>query len=98
ENILTYKNTVSGEEKSFTMEEYNAQKIWENKDWEWVSTETELIEQGDEAKITDFTITDPDGNDYTDVFLNEPNVFMLIMYDLSATETENFEQINAFAK
>lgn len=97
ENILTYKNTVTGEEKSFTMEEYNAQRIWENKDWEWVSTETELIEQGDEAKITDFSITDSDGIDYTDVFLNEPNVFMLIMYDLSATETENFEQINKFA-
>lgn len=98
ENILTYKNTVTGEEKKFTMEEYNAQRIWENKDWEWVSTDSKLIVQGDEAKITDLTISDMDGNDDTDYFLEKPKLFMLIMYDLAATKTDKFGRINSFAK
>lgn len=98
ETVLTYKNTETGEEKQFTMKEYTAQKIWENKSWEWVSTDSELIEEGDVAEITDFSITGMDEVDYTDEFLNKPYVFMLIMYDLSATETDNFDQINELAK
>ena len=98
ENILTYKNKSTGEEKDFTMDEYNAQRIWEDKNWEWVATDSKLIEQGDEAKITDFTISNMDGDDYTDYFLEKPKVFLLIMYDLAATKTDKFGRINSFAK
>ena len=43
ESILTYKNKKTGEVKAFTTAEYTASKIWEDKNWEWQSTENELI-------------------------------------------------------
>lgn len=97
ESVLTYRNTTTGEEKDFSMEEYTKQKIWENPEWEWVSTDNNLIKEGDEPKITDFSITDSDGNEMTDVFLSKDYVFMLIAYDLSKSDTDNIEQINRFA-
>lgn len=93
ENILVYRNVKTGEEKEFTNAEYTASKIWENKDWEWVSTDSELIQEGDVAKITDFSILTHDDRDITDQVLAEPKVLFYICYDLSLTSTDHIEKL-----
>lgn len=98
ENYLTYKNIKTGEEKEFTGAEYNASKIWENKDWEWANTESKLIEEGDIAKITDLSILSPDDFDITDEVLSDPNVLWIVCYDMSIANTEYLAEINALAK
>jgi peroxiredoxin len=98
ENILVYKNTETGESKEFTTKEYTASKIWEDKKWEWVSTDSELIEEGDVAKITDFSILTHDDRDITDEVLSTPKVLLIVAYDLSLTSLEYIAQINDLSK
>lgn len=98
ENTLVYKNRVTGETKSLSNDEYTASKIWENKDWEWQSTDSELIQPGDEAKITDLTIQTAEGDDITDLVLAEPAVLWVVCYDMSLTNSEHLPEINELAK
>ena len=98
ENMLVYKNIKTGEEKEFTQEEYTKAKLWENKDWEWVSTESTMIEEGDVPKITDFSISTNAGDDITDLVLAKKSVLLIICYDLSLTETDQLNKINDLAK
>lgn len=94
ENILTYKNKVTGEEKEFTQENYP----WDDDNWEWVNTESKLIKEGDVAKITDFSVVDETGEDITYSVLDEELIFLLVMYDLGKTDVEHIPLINEFAK
>lgn len=93
ETLLVYKNTETGEQKEFTSEEYTASKLWENPAWEWVSTENNLVEEGDLPKITDFSISKQSGEDLTDLVLSQNKVLWLVAYDLSKTETAHFAEL-----
>jgi len=94
ENILVYKNTKTGETKELTNDTFNASKIWEDKDWEWVSTENELIEEGDVAAITDLTISNHEGVELTDLILAEEKALWIVCYDMNLTDKENLAAIN----
>ena len=98
ENILTYKNKATGEVKEFNTAEYTKSKIWEDTNWEWQSTESELIEAGDEAKITDLSILTHDSEDITDLVLAENNTLWIVCYDLGLTSTEHISEVNKLAK
>lgn len=98
ENRLTYKNKNTGEEKSLNDQEYTASKIWEDSDWEWVSTDSELIQEGDEPKITDLSIMAPNGEEITDRVMAEPNVLLAVMYDFSKTEVDKLEGLAQLAE
>jgi uncharacterized membrane protein YphA (DoxX/SURF4 family) len=52
---------------------------------EFVSVETEVIEEGYEAPIHDFSI-ERDGQDYTDEILNEDRLVMIVAYNLIKAE------------
>ena len=53
-NVLTYKNLKSGENKTFTQEEYMASKIWEEEGvWEHLETKTITLKAGKLASITE---------------------------------------------
>jgi hypothetical protein len=93
ENKLTYRNIKTGEEKEMSSVEYSASKIWEDKDWEWVSTENKLIEEGDLPAITDLSITNHDGEDYTDEILSGDKLLLIIAYDLSASDKSAWSKI-----
>lgn len=97
ENILTYKNKATGEVKEFTTDEYTASKIWEDKNWEWESTESELVVEGDVAKITDLAISTHDGRDITEQVLSSDKVLWIVCYDLSLTSEEHLKEINDLA-
>lgn len=97
ENYLTYKNTVTGEEKEFTTLEFTESKVWENKDWEWVSTENKLVKDGDVPKITDFSIVSHSGGEMTDIFMSQEKLLLIISYDLSAADNSAWEKIGDLA-
>ncbi len=98
DNVLTYINIKTGEEKEFNMAEYNASKIWENKDWEWANTESKLIEVGDEAKITDLSILTHTSEDITDALLAKDRLLLIVAYDLAICNEDHLDQINELAK
>ena len=53
-NILTYKNLKTGENKTFTQDEYMNSKIWEEKGvWEHLETKTVTVKAGKLASITE---------------------------------------------
>ena len=98
ENYLVYKNAKTGEEKTFTTAEYTASKIWEDKNWEWQSTDSELIIEGDAAKITDFSVSDQEGYDITDQVLAEEKALWIVCYDLGKASTKHIQEINELVK
>lgn len=58
-DVLLYRNTKTGEEKTFvgTSDEYSDSKIWEDKDWEFVKNDSEEIRASVGETIQDFNPT-----------------------------------------
>jgi len=95
ENIFYYKNKNTGEVKEFTEENYPWQ---DTTNWEYHDMESNLVQEGYEPPIHDFTIESPEGDDIKDFFIYDENyVFMLVAYDLHKTSTKSQEKINALA-
>lgn len=87
----TFKNLTSGEEKEFD--------VWQSDtlQWKYISNRYEIVEKGIEPKIKDFSISDAEGQDLTEVILNNPNFnFLLIAYDLDKTNKKVQNKINDF--
>ena len=94
ENMLTYKNSKTGEVKEFNQKNYP----WQDSTWVWVKTENKLVQQGDESKIHDLKITDANGNDFTQDFLNDPDyIFVLISYNIKKTNIDAHFKFASFA-
>lgn len=57
EDALLYKNSKTGEEKSFlsSSTEYSNSKIWANEDWKFVSMVNQVIKPSIPASIVDFS-------------------------------------------
>lgn len=91
ENILVYRNLDTGEEKEFTQANYP----WkEPETWEWVSTESKLVERGYSPPITDLALFDQDGADITESILAEETpVLWFVMYDMAKSSKSNAETI-----
>lgn len=54
ENVFIYHNNKTGEDKTFSQDEFNASKIWEDKvTWEWKETVTKRIIASKLPSITD---------------------------------------------
>ncbi len=99
ETGFIYENLKTGKQEHFNLKNYP----WaDTLNWKWVKTDNVVVKEAvDAPKITDFTITNIDGENVTDSLLNEKNhSFWLIAYDLSKTE-ENatlMAEINDFYK
>lgn len=101
ETRLVYENTSTGERVTFTQDEYMKSKIWEDTlTWKWFATDNALISEAvNPPRITDFSVTDIDGNSITEQLLNDKQYsFWLIMHDLKKTEDDEelMAQINDF--
>ncbi|SET99591.1 Uncharacterized membrane protein YphA, DoxX/SURF4 family [Draconibacterium orientale] len=95
ENIFYYKNKNTDEVKEFTEENYPWQ---DTTNWEYHDMESNLVQEGYEPPIHDFTIESPEGDDIKDFFIYDENyVFMLVAYDLHKTSTKSQEEINTLA-
>lgn len=93
-------NTILVYEKDGINKEFRPENSpWQDTTWKWVETRQLLIKKGYEPPIHDFTITEMNGDDITDIVISDPDYsFLLIAYDLSRTNTDKFEEINAVAK
>jgi uncharacterized membrane protein YphA (DoxX/SURF4 family)/peroxiredoxin len=87
--IWTYK--LKGEEKIFT----DRGRGPESYD-EIIGVETIVIEEGDVPKIQDFTIESND-EDFTQQFLEEEKLVIIVSYSLEKSEAEGMQQLKAMA-
>ena len=99
ETGFIYENLKTGEKKHFNLQNYPWQ---DTLNWKWFSTDNVVIKEAvDAPKITDFKVSDQNGNDITDTLLKDKKYsFWLIMHQLSETEQneELMHQINDFVK
>lgn len=95
ENTFYYKNKNTGEVQKFTEENYPWQ---DTVNWAYENMESELVQEGFEPPIHDFTIETVEGDNIIDFFVYDENyVFMLIAYNLEKSNTESQEKINTIA-
>ncbi|WP_250432868.1 BT_3928 family protein [Hanstruepera flava] len=88
---FTWTFNVNGEEK-----EYVTNGSYPTVDGEYVGVETKVIEEGYDPPVKDFSI-ETDDADYTEAFLNEENLIMIIMYNLATAEPEGVAKLKAFS-
>ena len=99
ETRFLYKNLKSGELKEFDMNNYPWQ---DTLNWAHDSTMNIMVQDAINApKITDFNISDLNGNNITDSVLSRKGYsFWLVVYDLAKTEDDEtlHAQMNDFYK
>ena len=61
----------------------------------FIGVETEIVEEGYEAPIHDFSI-ERKGEDYTNQILGETKIIMIVAYNLSKSEKQGLDKISAF--
>jgi uncharacterized membrane protein YphA (DoxX/SURF4 family) len=94
-NVFVYRNKTSGEEKEFNDQNYP----WEDDNWEFVDRVSTLVQKGDEAKITDFSISDYEGMDYTADFLHDPDpILIFVAYNISKSDRDGAARLGALGK
>ena len=91
EIILYYEK--DDEVKSFTTDSLPGPE------WEWVRTESRLIEKGYEPPITNFFMESvEEGIDYTYDILQDPGyTFIMVSYNLDKSARQNIDRINRLA-
>ncbi|MFV0541471.1 MAG: BT_3928 family protein [Aestuariibaculum sp.] len=67
-------------------------------DGEFVSVETEVISEGYEPLIYDFSIESADGENLTESFLNKDNVIVIVAYNLEKMEKGGAEKLKALSE
>lgn len=89
ETTLIYMNLETGEEQSFTIEDYPR----DTSAWSFVTSESRLVRKGYEPPIHDFAITDPFGYNVVDILLDDPGFSLLmISHDLSSADVAILEK------
>lgn len=92
ETRMIYKNKKTGQTQEFSDKNYPWQ---DTLNWEYVSAESKLVKKGNaEPKIHDYIISDFDGNDQTEMILNQPGyTFLLYVQDVEKAHTNNMDKL-----
>ena len=89
-HVLVYKQ--NGKKKEFTLDNYPA----DDSTWTFVETKTIRPEGAKDATITDFFITDTNGEDFTNEILTDPRpTFLLISPDWDVSDDSFIDKINS---
>ncbi len=90
-----YKNTQTGEEQTFSIDELPSS----DDGWEFVDRKENVTQEYIPAPIDEFVIQDEDGFDMAESFLGNPEYqFILVAYDLNRTKKKSFrKKINDLA-
>ena len=88
---FTWTFKVNGEDK-----EYVTNGSYPEVDGEYVGVETKIIEEGYDPPVKDFSIETMD-EDFTEYYLSEDNLIMIIMYNLDTAEKEGVVKLKAFS-
>jgi len=95
ETTFVYKNSETGEEKTFNQSNYP----WQDSTWIWVSTDNVLVSKGYEPPVHDFVITDDEGYELQeDILAEESPVVLVICYDIEKADDDAMAKVNAFAE
>ena len=94
--FFIYKNTKTGEQRGFKMDELDKMN---SDEWEFVDRKDSIIDPGIPAKIDGFYIMDENGADITDSLLADKNYsLMVVAYHLKETDVTAFvEKLNPLA-
>jgi uncharacterized membrane protein YphA (DoxX/SURF4 family)/peroxiredoxin len=84
---FAWKFIINGEEKVYVTD-----GGYPDVDGEFVGVETEVVQEGYEPPIHDFTI-EKDGGEFTQSMLQEPKLVMVIAYDLARSELDAFAEV-----
>lgn len=88
QNKLVYKNTDTGEEKTFI------NQVPKGENWEYVSMEQTLIEEGIPAPIHDFALIDVNGQNLTNQILSfEKPIVLFVYHNVNKAEEKGIEGI-----
>ena len=101
ETTLIYRNLETGENETFSMENYPKDTLR----WEFVTSESKLVRKGYEPPIHDFALMDADGWDRVDEILSDKGYSMiLVSNDLTRADKEalsrarGWSQLEIFAR
>ena len=87
-----WKFNVNGEEKVITtMGDYPSIE------GDFVSVATKVISEGYQPPVVDFSIESTDGEDFTQQFLSEENLILIVSYSLEHMEKAGAEKLKAFS-
>ena len=96
--MYTLTNAVSKEVKTMADSTYMNSGIWKDTTWAvTATTEPVLLEKGDRPKITDYSLTDSDGNNKTD-YTFEGNKLIIIVRQVETADKGCFTAINKLVK
>lgn len=77
--VTTFIYEKAGKQQEFTMDNYPKDTTWK-----FIDSKSELVKQGYEPPIHDFTLEHPDDGDITDIILSDSNyVFLLVAHNLT---------------
>ncbi|ADY54207.1 DoxX family protein [Pseudopedobacter saltans DSM 12145] len=99
EIIYTLKNKNTGEEKKMNDKEYLATKIYEDPNWEFISSsDPKLIKAGYQPKIKDLNIFDSQGVSFTEEIIENPYYNLIaVAWKLDNSDLEALKKINLIA-
>lgn len=93
DQYITYLNyEKDGEVKEFNDQEYYP---WDDSTWTYVESRSELVKKGYTPPIHDFSITSTEGEDITDMILQDQNYsLLLICYDIEKANKQALIKFN----
>jgi len=95
ETTLVYKNKETGNSESFQIDNYPKDTVL----WEFVSSESKLIEKGFEATIHDFSIMDEWGTDLVaDILADKGYSLVLISHNLNKADQEALQNASGWSQ
>ena len=98
EIMYTLKNTKSGQTKNLSDKEYISTEIWKDTTWQITQTsEPKLVVKGVRPKITDFSVTDPDGQDVTPQIF-KGNKLVIVIRDVKAASDGELQKISGLIR
>lgn len=100
-NVYKLENAETGETMAMNSDEYLKQEIWKNKAWKIVYTSPNpiVIERGYEPPIATFNVMNEEDYDIGEDLLNDQNYsFMVVMYDVGKTKSDNLAKLNQLAQ
>ncbi len=90
ENTFYYKNKSTGKEQAFSEKEIS-DIVNQLEVWEYVRTESVLIQEGYHPPIHDFKISNDEDGDITETVLSDTTFsYMLVSYDLKKADLDGF--------
>ena len=95
--IYTLKHANTGEVVEVNDKVYLAEEWWKKPEWKIDSdlTKTELLKEGYEPPVHDFSIVGENG-DYTEQYLGAEKIFFVISYDIDKSDKEAFKKMAEF--